>query len=36
MPRYIAFLGAVNVGGHTVQMDQLGRLFERVQSSEAQ
>ena len=28
MPRYIAFLRAINVGGHTVKMDQLRRLFE--------
>jgi uncharacterized protein (DUF1697 family) len=28
MPRYIAFLRAVNVGGRTVKMDHLRRLFE--------
>ena len=28
MPRYIAFLRAINVGGHTVKMDHLRRLFE--------
>ena len=28
MPRYVAFLRAVNVGGHTVKMDALRRLFE--------
>jgi uncharacterized protein (DUF1697 family) len=27
MPRYIAFLRAINVGGHTVKMDHLRRLF---------
>jgi uncharacterized protein (DUF1697 family) len=30
MPRYIAFLRAVNVGGHTVKMDFLRRLFESL------
>ena len=30
MPRYVAFLRAINVGGHTVKMDQLRRLFERL------
>jgi uncharacterized protein (DUF1697 family) len=28
MPRYIAFLRAINVGGHTVKMDALRHLFE--------
>src|SRR5437879_835066 len=28
MNRYIAFLRAINVGGHTVKMDVLRRLFE--------
>lgn len=28
MPRYVAFLRAINVGGHTVKMDELRRLFE--------
>ncbi len=28
MPKYIAFLRAINVGGHTVKMDQLKKLFE--------
>jgi uncharacterized protein (DUF1697 family) len=28
MPRYIAFLRAINVGGHTVKMDVLRRHFE--------
>ncbi|HUE83720.1 MAG TPA: DUF1697 domain-containing protein [Pyrinomonadaceae bacterium] len=30
MPRYIAFLRAINVGGHTVRMDHLRRLFEAL------
>lgn len=30
MPRYIAFLRAINVGGHTVKMDLLRRLFESL------
>ena len=30
MPRFVAFLRAVNVGGHVVKMDQLRRLFESV------
>jgi uncharacterized protein (DUF1697 family) len=28
MNRYVAFLRAINVGGHTVQMERLRRLFE--------
>jgi len=28
--RYIAFLRAINVGGHTVKMDHLRRLFEQI------
>jgi uncharacterized protein (DUF1697 family) len=28
MSKYIAFLRAINVGGHTVKMDVLGKLFE--------
>ena len=28
MSKYVAFLRAINVGGHTVKMDQLRRLFE--------
>ncbi len=28
MPKYVAFLRAVNVGGHTIKMDHLRRLFE--------
>ncbi|CAN5642186.1 DUF1697 domain-containing protein [soil metagenome] len=27
MPRYVAFLRAINVGGHTVRMDRLRELF---------
>lgn len=30
MPRYIAFLRAINVGGHTVKMDRLRQLFESL------
>ncbi len=30
MPKYIAFLKAINVGGHTVKMDQLKKLFEKM------
>ena len=33
MPRYIAFLRAINVGGHTVKMDQLRTLFEQLKFS---
>ena len=28
MPKYVAFLRAINVGGHTVRMEHLRRLFE--------
>ncbi len=31
MPRYIAFLRGINVGGHTVTMDRLKQLFEELQ-----
>jgi len=31
MPRYIAFLRAINVGGHNVKMTQLRRLFEELE-----
>ena len=31
MPKYIAFLRAINVGGHIVKMDQLRKLFEELQ-----
>jgi uncharacterized protein (DUF1697 family) len=30
MPKYVAFLRAINVGGHTVKMDHLRRLFEEM------
>lgn len=30
MPKYIAFLRAINVGGHIVKMDQLRGLFEAI------
>ena len=30
MPRHIAFLRAINVGGHTVTMDRLRELFEEL------
>ncbi len=30
MPRYVAFLRAINVGGHTVKMDYLRMLFEAL------
>jgi uncharacterized protein (DUF1697 family) len=30
MSRYIAFLRAINIGGHTVKMDYLRRLFESL------
>jgi uncharacterized protein (DUF1697 family) len=30
MPRYVAFLRAINVGGHTVKMGDLRRLFETM------
>ncbi len=30
MPTYIAFLRAINVGGHTVKMDHLRRLFDAL------
>ena len=30
MTRYIAFLRAINVGGHTVKMDELRTLFARM------
>ncbi len=31
MPRYIAFLRAINVGGHNVKMEQLRTLFEQLE-----
>ena len=30
MPRLVAFLRAINVGGHTVTMDDLRRLFVKM------
>lgn len=30
MPKYVAFLRAINVGGHTVKMDHLRSLFEML------
>jgi uncharacterized protein (DUF1697 family) len=30
VPKYVAFLRAINVGGHAVKMDHLRRLFESV------
>jgi uncharacterized protein (DUF1697 family) len=30
MPKYVAFLRAINVGGHTVKMDHLRGLFEAI------
>ena len=30
MPRYFAFLRAINVGGHTVKMDRLRELFRNL------
>ena len=33
MPRYIALLRAINVGGHVVKMDRLRRLFEALDFS---
>lgn len=30
MPKYVAFLRAINVGGHIVKMDQLRQLFEAL------
>ena len=30
MPRYVAFLRAINVGGHVVKMDRLRALFEAL------
>ncbi len=33
MLKYVAFLRAINVGGHTVKMDTLRRLFEALEFS---
>lgn len=34
MPRYVAFLRAINVGGHTVAMGRLVELFEALELEE--
>jgi uncharacterized protein (DUF1697 family) len=36
MPRYIAFLRAVNVGGRTVKMDRLREIFESLGLTEVE
>ena len=36
MPRYIAFLRAINVGGHVVKMDHLRRFFEAMGFSDVE
>jgi len=36
MPRYIAFLRAINVGGHVVKMDRLRQLFEALGFSDVE
>lgn len=36
MPRYAAFLRAINVGGHVVKMDALRRMFESAGCSEVE
>jgi uncharacterized protein (DUF1697 family) len=36
MPRYIALLRAINVGGHTVKMDRLRALFEELGFAEVE
>lgn len=36
MPKYVAFLRAINVGAHTVKMDQLRRLFEEMKFSKVE
>src|SRR5271155_3083597 len=33
MPKYVAFLKAINVGGHVVKMDQLRELFSSLKFS---
>lgn len=33
MTKYIAFLKAINVGGHTIKMDYLKKLFEKMSFS---
>lgn len=34
MPQYIAFLRAINVGGHVVKMDRLRTIFEKLGHAE--
>ena len=34
MPKYVAFLRAINVGGRVVKMDRLKSLFEELPISE--
>jgi len=36
MPKYLAFLRAINVGGHTVKMDHLRQIFESLGLSNAE
>jgi uncharacterized protein (DUF1697 family) len=36
MPRYVAFLRAINVGGHVVKMDALRRIFEKAGCAEVE
>lgn len=36
MPRYLAFLRAINVGRHTVKMDRLRQLFEALDLTEVE
>lgn len=36
MPRYIAFLRAINVGGHNVKMEQLRSLFAELEFSKVE
>lgn len=36
MPRYLALLRAINVGGHTVKMDRLRQLFEALGLTEVE
>ena len=36
MPRYVAFLRAINVGGHVVKMDDLRRRFAQLGFTEVE
>ena len=36
MPRYVALLRAINVGGHTVEMKRLAKLFEALRLDDVQ